>query len=227
MNEENNIGHLIDDIFSVTKKMNDYEFEIIVVNDHCKDRTPQVAESKNAKVINNLRKSGKGYALITGFEGALGEYFIMMDADYSHRAEDIPLFVKALEDGAGLVIGSRIYGGSEEYTRIRAIGNILLTLIFGIFHGRYLSDALNGFKAFRSDIFRRYKYTSRDFEIEVELLVNTLRSGMNIVEVPSHERVRKSGESKSKIIKHGIKFFNRIVKEWLVNKFNEGKFFMV
>ncbi len=162
MNEENNIGHLIDDIFSVTKKMNDYEFEIIVVNDHSKDSTPQVAESKNAKVINNLRKSGKGYALITGFEGALGEYFIMMDADYSHRAEDIPLFVKALEDGAGLVIGSRIYGGSEEYTRIRAIGNILLTLIFGIFHGRYLSDALNGFKAFRSDIFRRYKYTSMD-----------------------------------------------------------------
>lgn len=224
MNEEHNIGFLLDDIFAVTKKMIDYEFEIIVVNDHSKDRTSLVAQSMNAKIINNLRKPGKGYALITGFENAKGEYFIIMDADYSHRAEDIPVLVQPLNDGAGLVVGSRIYGGSDEYTRVRAFGNVILTLMFGIFHKRYLSDALNGFKAFKSDIFNKHRYTSRDFEIEIELLVATLRSGLKIVEVPSHERTRKSGRSKSKVIKHGIKFFNQIVKEWLRNKLNEYRY---
>lgn len=223
MNEEDNIGHLLDDIFHVTKKMDGYDFEIIVVNDHSRDSTYSVAHSKKVKALNNLRKPGKGHALITGFENAKGEYFIMMDADYSHRAEDIPALIKALENGVGLAIGSRIYGGSEEYTRVRAFGNVILTLIFGMFHKRYLSDALNGFKAFRSEIFNNYKYTSRDFEIEIELLVNTMRSGMKIAEIPSHERARKAGRSKSKVVKHGIKFFNRIVREWLYNKIHAHK----
>lgn len=219
INEESNIAFLLDEIFTVTKEMNDYQFEIIVVNDHSVDRTALIAKAKNIKVIDNHRKPGKGHALITGFENAIGEYFIMMDADCSHRAEDIPSLIRPLENGAGMVIGSRIYGGSDEFIRIREFGNIILTLLFGIFHKRYLSDALNGFKAFKSSIFKNYKYTSREFEIEIELLVNTLRSGMEIVEVPSHERKRKSGKAKSKVVRHGMKFLIQIVREWLHNKF--------
>mgnify|MGYP000252186265 CR=1 FL=1 len=46
-----------------------------------------------------------------------------------------------------------VVGGSEEYTPIRALGNVFLTYAVGLFLGRYLSDALNGFKAFRRDVF--------------------------------------------------------------------------
>ncbi len=224
MNEEGNIGYLLDDISATIAKIKDYEFEVIVVDDHSKDRTPLIASSKNARVLNNNRIHGKGHALITGFENARGDYFVMMDADYSHRAEDIPVLIQPLEDGAGLVVGSRIYGGSEEYTRLRAFGNIIATFIFGFFHKRYLSDALNGYKSFRSEIFKKFIYSSRDFEIEIELLVNTLRAGMKIVEVSSHERVRKSGIPKSRVIRHGFKFLNRIILEWLRNKFNTKKY---
>lgn len=218
MNEEENISDVLDDIFATTEKIKGYDFEIIVVNDHSKDRTPLIARSKNVKVIDNLRSPGKGHALITGFENAKGEYFVMMDADYSHRPEDVPALIRPLEDGAGLVIGSRIFGGSDEYTRVRAFGNIILTLGFGLFHKRYLSDALNGYKAFRSEIFKEFTYTAKDFEIEIELLANTIRAGKRIVEVASHERSRKSGNSKSKVVRHGIKFFNRILLEWMRNQ---------
>lgn len=219
--EEGNVGYLLDDIWCMIRKTQDYEFEVIVVNDHSRDKTPLVASLKNVKVIDNLRSPGKGHALITGFENAKGDYFVMMDADYSHRAEDIPELIKPLDSGAGLVIGSRIYGGSDEYTRLRAFGNVILTLAFGIFHKRYLSDALNGFKAFKSEIFRNFSYTAKDFEIEVELLVNTLRAKMAIVEIPSHERSRRYGMAKSKIIKHGFKFIYRIILEWSRNKFSK------
>ncbi len=221
MNEENNIGAVLDDLSKVFNQASSYQFETIVVDDHSKDKTASIAMSRNVKVLSNHRPPGKGHALITGFENANGDYIVMMDADYSHRPEDIPDLLKILEGGAGLAIGSRIYGGSDEYTRIRAFGNIVLTMLFGIFHKRYLSDALNGFKAFKAEIFKNFRYTSRDFEIEIELLVNTLRSNMDIAETPSHERTRMHGTSKSKILKHGFNFLIRIITEWFRNKTNK------
>ena len=171
-------------------------------------------------IRNDGGRSGKGIALRQGLAVARGEYLVMMDADYSHRPEDLPQFLTALQEGAGLVVGSRIYGGSDEYTRVRALGNIILTAAFGLFHGRYLSDALNGYKAFRRDVFTDFTYTSADFEIEIELLVNCLRKGYRIVEVQSHERMRAHGQSKSRAIRHGTKFLARILSEWLRDRLN-------
>jgi hypothetical protein len=130
-----------------------------------------------------------------------------MDADYSHRPEELPLFLEAIQrDGVGLVIGSRVVGGSEEYHHVRALGNVFLSASLGLATGRYLSDALNGFKVFRSEVFTKSKFTSRNFEIEIEIIANTLRRGYTIVEVSSHERARAGGEMKSRVVRHGTRF---------------------
>lgn len=223
MNEEENLPMVIGKVNQLKEKVKEYVFEVIVVDDHSVDKTSEVALKEGANVIRNEYKPGKGNALRYGFERTTGDYIVMLDADCSHNPLDIPKFLEKLEEGAGLVIGSRIYGGSDEYTRVRAFGNIMLTFVFGLFHGRYLSDALNGFKAFKKDIFWDFKYNSSDFEIEIELLVNTIRKGYPISEVPSHEEARKAGKAKSKVVKHGTKFLLRIIREWfkgrgLVNK---------
>lgn len=215
MNEAENLPVVLKSANTLIEKEKGYDFEVIVVDDHSVDGTSEVAKMDGAKVFRNEYRTGKGNALRYGFERTTGDYIVMLDADCSHNPLDIPKFLEKLEEGAGLVIGSRIYGGSDEYTRIRAFGNIMLTLIFGVFHGRYLSDALNGFKAFRNDVFKDFKYTSSSFEIEIELLVNALRKGYPIIEVPSHEDARRAGEAKSKVIKHGTKFLLRIIKEWV------------
>lgn len=216
MNEEETIGLVLDDIKKVIQDL-EYEFKIIVVNDHSKDRTVQIAQDKGATVLTNKGRPGKGNSLKVGFENSDGDYIVMMDGDYSHKAEDLPLLLKALSNGAGLVVGSRILGGSEEYTLIRALGNILLTAFFGMCYSQFLTDALNGYKAFKKEIIKDYKYHSKDFDIEIELLVNTLRSGRDITEVASHERARAGGRTKSKVVRHGLKFFFRIIKELLRN----------
>ncbi len=221
--EGETIGSVLDDLQKATAKLQkkrQYTFEVIVVADHCQDRTAQIAKEKGVLVVNNRYPAGKGNALRYGFEKAKGNYLVMMDADYSHRPEDLPKFLKELDKGVGLVIGSRIFGGSDEYTRTRALGNIFLTLAFGLLHGRYLSDALNGYKAFRREVFSDFGYNSSDFEIEIELLANTLRQGLEIVEVSSHERARAGGEAKSTVFKHGWKFFSRIIKEWIKGRFD-------
>ncbi len=217
-NEEMNVGLVMDDINRTVAQMPGYEVEVLVVDDNSTDRTGEVAREHGARVARNTGPSGKGRALRLGFKNAGGDVMVMMDADYSHRAEEIPVLVEAVQGDVGLVIGSRVFGGSEEYTPVRALGNVFLTAAMGLFLGRYLSDALNGFKAFRRDVFDDFNYTSKAFEIEIELIANALRKGYRVVEVSSHERARLGGEAKSRVIRHGSRFFWRIFTEWLRNK---------
>jgi glycosyltransferase involved in cell wall biosynthesis len=214
-NEESTLPSVLTDLFNTIPQMKEYEVEVICVDDRSTDQTANIARSFGCKVVPNQDKSGKGMALRTGFANATGEILVMMDADYSHRAEEMPALLAALREGVGLVIGSRVVGGSEEYTHVRALGNVFLSATLGICTGRYLSDALNGFKVFRRDVFTDFRYTSKAFEIEIEIIANTLRKGYRIVEVSSHERARAGGEMKSRVVRHGTRFLMRILWEGL------------
>jgi glycosyltransferase involved in cell wall biosynthesis len=214
-NEEETLGMVLGDLYRVISSLPAYEFEVFVVDDHSTDATANIARSHGATVIENKRSGGKGHALRAGFEAATGDLLLMLDADYSHRPEDIPEFLAAMKGDVGLVIGSRVFGGSEEYTHIRALGNVFLSATFGLCTGRYLSDALNGFKLFRREIFTDFTYTSANFEIEIEIIANTLRKGARVREVISHERSRAGGEMKSRVIRHGTRFLLRILWEGL------------
>jgi glycosyltransferase involved in cell wall biosynthesis len=212
-NEEETIGAVLDDLNQTIAQMPNYETELICVDDHCTDATATIARSFGAKVVENTGKAGKGMALRAGFEAATGEILVMLDADYSHRAEELPRMLEGLTDGVGLVIGSRVVGGSEEYTHVRALGNVFLSATLGLCTRRYLSDALNGFKVFRRDVFTDFRYTSKAFEMEIEIIANTMRKGYRIVEVSSNERARAGGVMKSRVVRHGTRFLLRILWE--------------
>jgi glycosyltransferase involved in cell wall biosynthesis len=212
-NEEETLPQVLVDLNRTISDLPGHDFEVICVDDGSTDATARIARSFAARVVENRRKPGKGMALRAGFEAAGGDIIVMMDADYSHRPEETPALLSALHDGVGLVIGSRVVGGSEEYTHIRALGNVFLSAALGVCTGRYLSDALNGFKAFRREIFTDFNYTSSAFEIEIEIIANTLRKGLRVVEVSSHERARAGGEMKSRVVRHGTRFLARILWE--------------
>ncbi len=212
-NEEANIGMVLDEV-ELFMQTSPYTYEVILVNDRSSDKTAEIASRYPfVKVINNKNNPGKGAALRSGFDIATGKYIVMMDADYSHDASDLPALIEEVKRHHGLVVASRITGGSAEYTRVRAFGNIVLTWLFGFFHGRYLSDALNGYKVFHRDVYNSFEYTSDAYEIEIELLANTLRLKRSITEIPSHERARLGGKAKSSVVRHGTRFALRIILE--------------
>jgi glycosyltransferase involved in cell wall biosynthesis len=213
--EEAALPSVLQDLDKVVQQLEGWQTEVICVDDHSTDSTAEIARALGARVVTNRGPAGKGVALRAGFAEATGEVFAMMDADYSHRAEDLPCLLQALRGDVGLVIASRVVGGSEEYTHLRALGNVMLSAMLGLCTGRYLSDALNGFKVFRADVFRDFSYTSRAFEIEIEIIANALRKGYRIVEVSSHERARAGGEVKSRVVRHGTRFLARILLEGL------------
>lgn len=213
-NEESTLPMVFEELKAAMPSLAEWDVEVIVVDDHSTDRTAEITRSYGHRVVENKRSGGKGHALRAGFEAGRGDLLLMMDADFSHRAADIHVLLRALADpGVGLVIGSRVFGGSNEYTHVRALGNVFLSAMLGLCTGRYLSDALNGFKAFRREVFTGFKYTSKNFEIEIELVANAMRTGLRIVEVSSNERARAGGEMKSRVIRHGFRFLFRILFE--------------
>ncbi len=215
--EEQTIGIVLDEVNALRSE---HHMEVIVVDDRSEDKTREIAAEKGARVLINPNRKGKGSSLLYGFSKSHGKYLVMMDGDGSHRAKDAPKLLEVLKEDSevGLVIASRIMGGSDEYTPIKALGNVFLTYFTGLFLKRYLSDAINGFKAFRREIFDLSEFDSYSFDLEIELIANTMRRGFKVREVASHERARLAGEAKAKIIQHGTQFFLRIFKEYLKNK---------
>ena len=212
-NEEETLPWVLRDLYKTIETLRHTEFEVIVVDDHSTDATAAVAERFGATVVQNPGRNGKGSALRCGFARATGDVMVMMDADFSHKPEALPLFLQTLQGDVGLVIGSRVFGGSDEYSHVRALGNVFLTAAVGLSMKRYLSDALNGYKAFRREVFTDFVYTSRSFEIEIELIANALRKGYKVVECSSHERARAGGVAKSRVVRHGTRFLMRIILE--------------
>jgi glycosyltransferase involved in cell wall biosynthesis len=207
-NEEKNLPILLEKLKKLYKK----KYEILIVNDGSTDKTAEVAKKFNVKLINNEKRGGKGAALRKGFAATKNNIIVMMDADLSHKPEDIKYLIEPLKNkNVGLVIASRSLGGSEEYGFIRAIGNIVLTNFCNFMLGTKIFDALNGYKAFRKQIANGLKCNG--FEIEIELLANCIKNGYEIKEVASQERARFRGEKKSHSLSDGWKFFKQIVIE--------------
>lgn len=218
-NEEKTIGMVLEELMAAIEELISYKFEVIVVDDHSNDKTCEVAGKHGVAVIKNEARSGKGNALKAGFAKCKGDIIVMLDADGSHKPEDIEILLEAMRTGSGLVIGSRVLGGSDEFEPTRLFGNAALTLLFRYIFRVDIKDPLNGYKAFLKDV--AHGCRSEGFEIEIELITNALRRGYTVVEVPSHERMRAGGEMKSRAWREGPKFLFAIILEGI--KYRMGK----
>src|SRR6266567_2461780 len=104
--------------------------EVIVVDGHSVDDSLAAARRLRPEVrIIAQNRRGKGNALACGFAAATGDIIVMIDADGSADPAEIPRFVSALLDGADFAKGTRFAegGGSSDITRLRRLGNRMLS----------------------------------------------------------------------------------------------------
>lgn len=202
--------------------------EVILVDGHSVDGTVAAAREAlpGVKIIEQTRQ-GKGNALACGFEAATGEVIVMFDVDGSADPNEIPDFIKALEEGADLAKGSRFTkgGGSEDITLFRRIGNMGLNLLASALTEHWFTDLCYGYNAFWSD--QLYKLDLPDtkakadklmlpgdgFEIEALIIGRFALSGAKITEVPSFEHDRYYGDSNLNAVRDGIRVLRTILQD--------------
>lgn len=171
--------------------------EVVVADNGSTDGSPELAKKAGARVIPEPRK-GYGSAYLAGFGAARGKYILMADADMTYDWRDIPRFVEGLEDGADLVMGSRLKGkihpGAMPWLH-RYVGNPVLTGILNLFFRTGVSDAHCGMRAFRRDLLPRLDLRTTGMEFASEHVIRSSKLGIDIREVPIEYHPRE-GESK-------------------------------
>jgi dolichol-phosphate mannosyltransferase len=219
-NERDNLRHALDRIREVADG-NGLQLRTLIVDDNSPDGTGDLADELAAtrpdvEVLHRAGKEGLGKAYIAGFRHALAQgadLLFEMDADLSHDASYLPHFVRLIEDGADLVLGSRYVkgGGVENWTPARKVisrgGCLYAQLILGLpFH-----DLTGGFKCFRRRVLETIDLDSIDtkgYGFQIEMTYRAYQLGFKIVELPIIFVDRKVGESKMS---------NDIVVEAMVN----------
>jgi dolichol-phosphate mannosyltransferase len=203
--EAENIGNLICEIQEL--KLN---VTIVVIDDSSPDGTVDIARNlqkkyDNIHVISRPRKLGLGNAITTGFRYLLKlrnapDYFIAMDADYSHNPKDIPRLLNPATKGYDLVIGSRYIRGGKMvgWSLSRQLTSRIANFIATISIGRRMGDCTSGFRCYSKDYIKQVlpNLHSQTYEIQIETLKQAKLNGFKIREVPITFINRKKGKSK-------------------------------
>jgi dolichol-phosphate mannosyltransferase len=185
------------------------EAHVVVIDDASPDGTGDVADElaradTHVHVIHRPGKLGLGTAYVEAFRWGLErgfERFFEMDADLSHDPKYLPDFVRALDDGADLVIGSRNVpgGGVEGWGLGRHViskgGSLYSRTILGL----PVRDLTSGYKAFTRRALESIDLQavrSNGYSFQIELTYRVLKKGLRVIEVPIVFVDRRAGQSK-------------------------------
>ena len=190
-NEEKRLPPTLEQVFAFLNKQ-DYEAEVLVIENGSTDRTYMLAQSyvaqyKNLRVL-RADGRGKGLAVQHGMLAARGLFRLMCDADLSMPIDEIAKFLSPNASNFDVAIASREAPGAARYNepRYRHLGGRLINLIIRLLILPGLQDTQCGFKCFRAevadDLFKRQ--TLMGWSFDIELLFIARRHGYRIIEIP-------------------------------------------
>jgi glycosyltransferase involved in cell wall biosynthesis len=187
---------------------------VTVIDDGSSDGTGGAAAMAGAKVIAHTRNQGKGKALLTGFDYAIGrnvDAAITLDADGQHDPEEIPLFVEAFRAGQGdIIIGQRQYSQMPAKSQFgNRVGSFFLRLAMG----RSIPDNQSGYRLFSQAAMQLVRPTSTRFEAEVEMLLRADFAGLKVGWVPI-KTIYNEKKSHFRPVQDSMLFFKMTWRIW-------------
>lgn len=181
------------------------EVDVLIIDDNSPDGTGEIALQLSidprVNVLNRPSKQGLGKAYLAGYGWGLERGYdrlVQMDADGSHRPEDLP---RLLEEMSDLVIGSRWIGGGavENWPKYREFisraGNQYARFTTGI----SLSDLTAGFRSYSAEALRKLdlaELEAQGYGFQIEMTRRAKSQGLSISEVPILFVERENGRSK-------------------------------
>ena len=183
--------------------------DVLVVDDASPDGTGDIADGlaaadEGVRVLHRERKLGLGSAYEDAFRIGLAEgsrLMVEMDADGSHRAQDLQPIVDAARGCGGLAVGSRYVRGGQivGWPRHR----LLLSWGANVYCRTLLSlkvrDCTSGFRCYTRELLSSIDLdgiVSQGYSFQIEMVHRTVRLGYPVVEVPIRFEDRVAGASK-------------------------------
>ena len=204
-NEVKNILPLLKNLVSL---VNDFEYEIIVVDDDSPDGTSEevdkfMKDNKRIKLITRIGRSGLSSAIKEGLIFAQGKYLLVLDGDGQHDPSFVLHMInKIKKDKSNIVIGSRFLSSSklEGLSNKRSLGSKIANKVAGIsLHNNYskLTDYLSGCfcleKESTNNLVRKIEINGFKFLYE---LLSMSKGKLVVKEVPLIFKERIYGDSK-------------------------------
>ena len=198
-------------------------YEIIVVDDGSVDGTKELIKKhfeskKNFKTFFHVKNMGKGAAIKTAKKFLSGDIIIIQDADLEYNPDDYEKLIKPIvSDNYKVVYGSRVlnqnrYGASGFTSKLRILGNHLLTIISNIVNNQKLTDAHTCYKVFHKEVFDLIDLEEDDFAFCPEVTSKVAKLGFKIYEVPISYNGRNYQEGKKIGLIDAFRAFKTLIK---------------
>ncbi len=218
MNEARNIEWVLERVPDVID-------QIILVDGDSTDDTVEIARRIRPDVlVVGQQRPGKGAALRAGFDAADGEVIVMIDADRSMDPAEITRFLDRIDTGYDLVKGSRFMtgAGTDDMEAIRRWGNRVLRDVTNTLYSCQFTDLCYGFMAFRRTVLETLDLRTDGFEIETEIVVRAVKTGLRVAEVPSFEAPRIYGTSNLRTWRDGGRVASTLIRHRFTRRSDEA-----
>ena len=189
------------------KNLQNYDWKIIIGDNNSIDGTAGMAKKleneSNGKIIYKfIPQKGKGLAIRESWKSFDADFYIFMDADLATDLSALPVLIMELENGNGLVIGSRFIKGSSAK---RSIARKITSKVFSVFtrlvFGLKIKDYPCGFKGADKNVINKILPLVKNnaFFFDTELLIRSVVGGMKTKEIPVIWQDRDRNKSKSRV----------------------------
>lgn len=195
--------------------------QIVAVDGGSTDGTIDFFKSKGVPVIAQSKR-GRGQAFHEAFKQLpASDAFIFFSPDGNEDIKDLPKFKPLLQNGAELVIASRMMKESfnEEdihFLKPRKWANNAFNLLANLFFKKssaFITDSINGYRALTRSAYNKLSLDANDYTIEYQMTMRALYRDLKIVEFPTQEGQRIAGETGAPSFPTGIRFIKRFFKE--------------
>lgn len=176
-NEEVAIESVLDSIDEAT----DGAAETVCV-DGSSDCTAEIAREHGARVIEQ-EPQGYGVAVARALRAADRPVIVTTDCDGTYPMDALPEFLDAINDGADVVSGDRLYHGAATMPPFNRLGNHAFAVLASLLLGERVHDTTTGMRAYRREVIEDIEWTENT-GLSAELLVRPLARGYDVHETP-------------------------------------------
>ncbi|MFN5118821.1 MAG: glycosyltransferase family 2 protein [Cyanobacteriota bacterium] len=216
-NEEDSLAALVEQLLGALRPLA-MSFELILVDDGSRDRTPQLLREQARQVPELVgvllrRNYGQTAAMAAGFDASRGEVIVTLDGDLQNDPKDIPLLLTSLDQGYDLVSGWRHQ--RQDATLSRLLPSLLANRLIAGVTGVRLHDYGCSLKAYRREVVADMNLYG---ELHRFLPALAFIEGARIGEVKVNHHPRRYGRSK-----YGIDRTFRVLMDlltvWFMKRF--------